>query len=373
MTIARASLCINLSTIVSNWLHLKSLGAEADCGAVVKANAYGLGVERVSSALFQAGCRSFYVATLAEGLELKQALPSDVDIYILSGLFPGDERPCAEAGLIPVLVSSHMLQRWVAETQGIANRSAVKVDTGMGRLGLSESEFAEALNSGQFESAGVGVVMSHLACADEPAHELNSNQLQRFSAIRQQVLGHYPQMRFSLANSSGIVLGSNYHFDLTRPGVALFGEGAAASIDMHLKPVVSLRLPILMVRRLHAGETAGYGATYVAPAERDIACVAGGYADGLFRLLSNNGRLFLNGEPVPIVGRVSMDSVLVDVSGKDLYGLATEDLPGLELLGAHQSANDLAGQAQTVAYEILTSLGDRFSREYLESSGLDGV
>ena len=297
MTIARASLCINLSTIVSNWLHLKSLGEGADCGAVVKANAYGLGVERVSLALFQAGCRSFYVATLAEGLELKQALPSNADIYILSGLFPGDERTCAEAGLIPVLVSHHMVQRWAAETRGIPNRSAIKVDTGMGRLGLSEAEFTEALNSALFELAGVAVVMSHLACADEPGHELNSKQLQRFSLIREQVLHRYPEVRFSLANSSGVLLGSRYHFDFMRPGVALFGEGAAAAIDKELRPVVSLRLPILMVRRLQAGDTAGYGATYVAQGERDLACVAGGYADGLFRVLSNTGRLFLKRSP----------------------------------------------------------------------------
>lgn len=332
---------------------------------MVKANAYGLGMAHVSKALRLAGCRSFFVATLSEGLELKRVLDDAADIYVLSGLYPGDERRCAESGLIPVIVSLEMLHRWLAATAGMTVRSSLKVDTGMGRLGLSAAEFLTVIDQPNVLSlAGVELVISHLACSDEPDHELNQLQLSRFENLRKKALSANSSLRFSLANSSGVCLGERYHFDLLRPGVALFGEGRVAEEHSQIKQVVSLSLPILMVRRLKKGEAAGYGATFVASQDCDIACIAGGYADGLFRTLSNSGNLYLDGRPAPIVGRISMDSVLVDVSGFGLLGVDAEKLPNLELLGPHQNVNQLARQAQTVAYEILTSIGDRFHREY---------
>jgi alanine racemase len=239
----------------------------------------------------------------------------------------------------------------------------------MSRLGFTSTGLLDAIRSPErLAAAGVETIMSHLACPDEPEHELNELQLSRFCALREQALVANADLSFSLANSAGVALGERYHFDILRPGIALYGEGSVAQADQSIQRVVSLSLPILTVRRLSKGDSVGYGATYVAPRDCEVACVAGGYADGISRILSNTGTLYFEGKPAPIVGRVSMDTVIVDVSGLGLSDFDADKLPNIELLGENQCANELAEQAQTIAYEVLTSIGDRFVREYIEQS-----
>ncbi|TVZ38202.1 alanine racemase [Alteromonadaceae bacterium 2753L.S.0a.02] len=378
------TLTINLASIAHNWRTLNTqLASGVDCGAVVKADAYGLGMDKVIPALYFSGCRSFYVANLDEALQTQSVLQSTSNnalgssavgnskIIVLSGCAPGEEQDFIENSIIPVIVSEPMLQRWLQATRQKKAVAALKINTGMGRLGLELEEFLRLFEEpGLLTCAGIEVLMSHLACADEPGHPLNGQQLQRFSQALSQIQKIDPAVRGCLANSSGICLGPEYHFDAVRPGIGLYGGfSQMEDLGVALQEVVSLHLPVVQTRNLPAGESVGYGATRHFSQTAKLAIVAGGYADGLFRSLSNRGASWVadpNGEGgwlAPIVGRISMDTTIVDISAVP-EGVVHEGAR-LEFIGPHLSVENIAKAAGTVSYEVLTSLGARYNRHYL--------
>ena len=365
---ASAILTIDLTALVENWKSLAARLRPARCAAVVKADAYGLGAERVVHALLRAGCREFFVALVEEGIRLREALqedwPADARLHVLHGALPGCERNCLAHGLVPVLNSLDQIERWqaLARAQARTLPAAIQGDTGMARLGLSALELAR-LDAEPTRLDGIAptLVMSHLASAEEPANPINLQQLQRFRALR----ARWPQALGSLANSSGVFLEPEFHFDLARPGAALYGVAPTAGAANPMRPVVRVQGPLLQWREVAAGEGVGYNHTWHAQRASRIATVSVGYADGYLRSLSGHARLRFGGNTLPLVGRVSMDTVTVDVTD-----VPTEHLhPGalFDLIDEVQDINALAAQAGTNAYEVLTSLGPRYRRHYLES------
>ena len=355
---------VDLSSVVANWCSLRArLVAGAECAAVVKANAYGLGVKPVTESLLAAGCKYFFVANLEEALEISAVLPASASLYVLAGCREGEEAAFLEHKFMPVIVSLPMFERWLAACKktNLAGTCALKINTGMNRLGMELAELSELSESPEkIQKAGVNLLMSHLACADEPDHELNSIQVQRFRAAGEKFKTLFPGTKLSLANSAGILLGDEYHFDLVRPGVALYG-GQAQQNTPALKPVVHLKLEVIQARTLLAGESVGYGATKKFTSDRQIVVLGAGYADGIFRALGNNMQAWCKGVRIACVGRVSMDSVAFDVS--DLpENIRPKEGELVELLGEHITVNELAERAGTVSYEILTSLGARYPR-----------
>ena len=347
---ASATLTIDLDAIAANWRALdRATAGSVQTAAVVKADAYGLGIARVARALAQAGARRFFVAQAEEGATLRQTLGPGPQINILSGHMAGDTEMIGDLDLTPMLNAIDQVTRHLEALPGHA--FGVQLDTGMNRLGMEEAEW-EATAPYLLE-AGPELILSHLACADDPDHPLNEAQLANFHAMTDGA--GVPR---SFAATGGILLGPRYHFDLTRPGIGLYGgrpyEGAAR--------VVGLSLPVIQSRVVEAGETVGYGCTWTADHPSMIATVAGGYADGLPRSLSNVAVLWDGDTPCPLVGRVSMDMITVDISH-----LAT--IPrSLDILGVHQTVDDLADTAGTIGYEILTGLSPRYTRRYLEGA-----
>ncbi len=363
---------INLNTLRANYAALQRRAARAQCGAVVKANAYGLGMRPVAQALFEQGCREFFVASLAEALELRAVLPLAGRILVLQGCEAGDESEFARAAITPVLISLPMAERYLGNlAKGPMPAScAIKLNTGMNRLGLDLPEFTYLLKRPEaLHQAGFNLLISHLACADQPQHPLNSQQLQGF----QGALGHakalFPSLRASLANSAGIYLGPEFHFDLVRPGAALYGINPGFPRNP-TDAVASLALQIMQLRSVPAGSAVGYGASYLASSERRLATVCGGYADGLLRAFGNRVEALVGGCPVPMVGRVSMDSLVFDVTDLQQPLVAGD---WIELLGADNSADALALAGGTIGYEIYARLGERCQREYLGQRGFDAI
>jgi|HubBroStandDraft_4_1064222.scaffolds.fasta_scaffold01996_4 alanine racemase len=362
---ASAVLEIDLGAITANWRLLARKVVPAECATVVKANGYGLGGERVAKALADAGCRLFFVATLDEGIALRRALGNDAEIAVLNGPLPGTAAEFVAEDLIPVLNDPGQIKAWqqIAQQQG-GLPAMLHVDTGMSRLGLTGREFtAFADDPSRWRAIRWRVLMSHLACADTPEHALNETQRQRFIAARRRM----PGVPASLAASSGIFLGSEYHADLVRPGAALYGVNPQPGRLNQLRPVVRLGGKILQIREIDRGESVGYGAAHIMEAPGRVATVAVGYADGWLRSLSRRGCGHIAGTRVPLVGRVSMDLMTFDVSGID-PALAH---PGamIELLGSAYGVDDAAVDAGTIGYEILTSLGARYHRIYREPPG----
>ena len=343
---ATAILSIDLDAITANWRALDRLSApQTQTGAVVKADAYGLGAGRVARALAQAGARRFFVAVAEEGAKLRQILGPGPQICVLGGHMAGDTEMIGNLALTPMLNSLDQLTRHFEALPG--HPFGIQLDTGMNRLGLEPAEW-EAVAAIAL-SAGPDFVMSHLACADEPDHPMNARQLDTFLAMTEGT-----GIARSLSATGGILLGPEYHFELTRPGIGLYGGLPFAAA----KPVVRLAFPVIQVRDVAPGESVGYGASWVAPRPSRIATAAAGYADGLLRSLSGKATLYADGRPVPLVGRVSMDLLTIDVTGLD------RDPDSLELLGAAQGVDALAEVAGTIGYEILTSLGPRYGRRY---------
>ncbi len=355
---ARALLEIDLDAVVANWRILRDHARPAELAAVVKADAYGLGAEPVARALWEDGCRRLFVARLEEGLALRRLLP-EAEILVLDGVGRGETEAFLAGRLVPVLNHPGELALWRQVAARVARRlpCALHVDTGMTRLGFTAAELEAAVADGMAELRPV-LVMSHLACADEPDHPLNALQLERFRALARLL----PEVPRSLAASSGIFLGRAYRFDLCRPGVALYGVNPTPREPNPMRPVVRLTAPILRVFTLREAATVGYGATYRAPAGARIATVPVGYADGLLRSLSGRGVARIAGIPVPYAGRVSMDLIGLDVSRVPEHLLA----PGaeVELIGGPDGLDELARLAGTIAYELLTRLGRRFCRRY---------
>lgn len=344
-------LTIDLGAVVANWRLLGARHAGA-VAAVVKADAYGLGAAAVGRALRDAGCGTFFVAQLEEGMALREALGPGPAIAVLNGFARGKD---GRAGLLPVLNS-------LGDVAAHAGRDAIlHVDTGMARLGLEAREVVRLLDDpGLLAGVRLRWVMTHLACAETPAHALNAVQRERFAGLTQRVARGVPR---SLANSSGMFLGVDFASDLARPGAALYGLNPTPARSNPMRPSVTLAAPILQVREVAAGDSVGYGAAWIARVPSRIATVAAGYADGYLRHLAGAGVVgSLLGRPVPLVGRISMDLITFDVTG------VSAAHPGamLTLLGgAAPSADALAAAAGTIGYEVLTALGRRYRRDYL--------
>jgi len=350
---------IDLAGICANWRQLARRSAPAACAAVVKANAYGLGAAPVSRAL-AADCRMFFVATLDEGIALREALGTAPEIAVLNGPLPGTAGEFAAQTLIPVLNTPGQIDEWDRDREGPRPGGAIlHVDTGMARLGLSAREFAAMLDDPP--AIRWRAVMSHLACADTPDHPLNQRQRERFAAIAAQL----PGVPASLAASSGIFLAPSYHFDLVRPGAALYGVNPQPGRANPLRQVVRLSAKILQIRQIDRGESVGYGAAHVMAAPGRVAVVPVGYGDGWPRALSQRGCGYLGGARLPLLGRVSMDLVAFDVSAVP-EALAH---PGamIELLGPHYGVDEAAADAGTIGYEILCGLGSRYHRVYRDA------
>lgn len=345
---ATATLTIDLDAIAANWRALDRMSASGvQTAAVVKADAYGLGVTRVARALAAAGARRFFVAAAEEGAAVRQALGPGPQIAVLSGHMAGDTEMMHDLDLTPMLNSLDQITRHLEALPG--HPFGVQLDTGMNRLGVEMLEWQAVAPI--LVDAGPELLMSHLACADEPEHPLNEEQLRVFHEMTDGT-----GLPRSLAATGGILLGPRYHFDLTRPGVGLYG---GRPHDAAL-PVVTLSLPVIQTREVAPGEAVGYGCTWVAERPSVIATVAAGYADGLPRTLSNRAQLWDGDTACPLVGRVSMDMITVDIT--DL-----RDVPRtLDILGPNQPVDVLADIAGTIGYELLTALGTRYQRRYQE-------
>lgn len=346
---------VDLQAVRANYRLLKARHAAKTSAAVVKANAYGLGVEAISKALHEEGCREYFVATLDEGIELRRILPHDF-IAVFNGPFAGEEKGYMAHRLHPVLNELSQLERWRD-----ASRDApcvLHVDTGMTRLGMDHPMLERAVAEyPDFCKTRIAVLMSHLACANDPAHPLNAQQLARFGQTKKLL----PGIRTSLCNSSGLFLDTAYHHDSGRPGCALYGITPVEG-ENPMQPVVTLSVPILQLRRLTQDESVGYGATYQVKAGSKIAITALGYADGWLRMLTNQGFAYVAGHKVPFAGRVSMDMIALDVSTVDEATLANTRVA--EFLNKEQTVNDIAKACHTIGYEIFTRLGHRIQRRY---------
>ncbi len=363
MSSPNAKLSIHLDAIAANWQAFRREAPSADCGAVVKADAYGLGVAKVAPALYRTGCRHFFVASLAEAIELKALLPVDVAIFIMTGLYSGEERECAARGFVPFLLSMEMWARWESSVLPGAPY-ALKVDTGMGRLGMSPDEVLSLHQSSRLaQQPGFSYLVSHMACADEPDHPLNRLQLERFRSLAELLREDFPELRLSLANSSTCALGNDYQFQLCRPGIGLYG-GLRSVGASTLAPVLTLALPVIQLKWVDAGTPIGYGATFTCARRSCIATVAGGYADGVMRIGSNRIQGLYNEVLVPQVGRVSMDSMMFDVTDA-VSAEASDGAAGeLVLLSEAYGVAELGEACGTISYEILTALGTRYARVY---------
>lgn len=342
---ARARLTIDLKAIAANWQALSDASGKAEAAAVVKADAYGLGLGDVAPVLAKAGARRFFVALAEEGVALRQILGPEPEIYVFAGFMTGDAPLLKEAALLPLLNSPDQVKRWRDEMPG--HPVGLQLDTGMNRLGIEPAELP-GLAFGLPPLAPV-MVMSHLASADTPSALQNTAQLTAFMTLA----ASFPLARKSLAATGGIRIGPSYHFDVTRPGIGLFGGHPGGTA-----PVVALDAPVIQVRDVLPGEHVGYGAAWTAKRLSKIATISLGYADGFLRGTSG-AMVYADGVPCPVVGRVSMDLLTVDVT----------DAPGVpdtvEILGPHQGIDDLAAASGTIGYEILTSLGARYERRYI--------
>ncbi|WP_235911657.1 alanine racemase [Mesorhizobium xinjiangense] len=364
-------LTIDLSALVANYRALARTSRPARTAAVVKADAYGLGTVPVVKALVKAGCEDFFVALPEEGVAVRQIAPK-ARIFVLGGLFGSEAAPIyGEHGMIPVLNSLAEIATWEAfcGDEGARHPCAIHVDTGMNRLGLSAADVAAFTDDNSLTGAIQPIlVMSHLACADDRGQPMNHRQLGAFRGL----LPAFGKVEASLANSAGIVLGHDYHFDLTRPGIALYGGSPNGRVDM--EPVVTASARIVQIRLAAAGEFASYGAGTRLARDTIIAVAGVGYADGFHRSASGAGVVmrgdgspgghgFVNGARVPILGRITMDTTLFDVTDLGEDAVSRGDL--IELFGPNIPIDEASATAGTIAYELLTGIGRRYHRSYV--------
>lgn len=359
---AGAVLTVNLDAIANNYRLLSQRAGSAACGAAVKADAYGLGAIPVARALAEAGCRHFFVAHLDEGIVLRPHVPAHAEVFVLHGPPVGSDAEFLRHRLIPVLNSLEQIAGWkhLARRENRALPVVVQADTGMSRLGLSADEVDAWLAAPDFaEGLDLRYLMSHLACAEQTEHPMNRAQLDRFNAVRERL----PGVLASFANSSGIFLGPDFHFDLARPGAALYGIAPVAGAKNPMQCVVRLQGRIIQTRTIQAGDCVGYGARYRSEGERRVATVAVGYADGWLRSGSGKSIAHIDGIEVPQIGTISMDTITLDVSNVD----PARTLSGMtvDLISSDNPIDAVAARAGTIAYELLTSLGARYQREYI--------
>ncbi|MFL6822982.1 MAG: alanine racemase [Xanthobacteraceae bacterium] len=357
-------LTVDLAAIAANWNALAGMTVPVECAAVVKGDGYGCGLEPVTRTLYRAGCRTFFVADIAEGRRVR-AVASDAAIYVLNGVMPGSAQTFAADYLRPVINSTTELAEWDAfvATRNWRGGGALHVDTGMNRLGITVDEAVAIAPRLQSENHGFTLLMSHLACAEIPGHPMNDRQIRLFREVRMLYRG----VASSLANSSGIFLGGTAYCDLVRPGVALYGVNPTPAKKNPMRPVVELKARIIQVRTINRGDTVGYGAAFTATRPSRIAIVAVGYADGFLRsAAAARGKpaaeVVVAGKRCPVAGRVSMDVLAVDVT--DLSDGAVRRGDFATLIGGRLSVDDLAAGMGTIGYEVLTHLGRRYHRIY---------
>lgn len=378
--LAGARLTIDLAALTANWQMLAERSGKAKSAAVLKADAYGLGADRVAPALADAGCETFFVALPEEGISLRRVVP-EAEIFVIGGVsHQYVVSACAEAMLTPVLNTREEIEVWADfwNRRGSRRPCAIHVDTGMNRLGLTVKEaLAFAQENDQSHAVTPTLLMSHLACADERGHELNARQLESF----QRVSVAFEHVDSSLCNSAGIFLGPEYLHDFTRPGISLYGGAPQIGEENPMKPVVTAEARVLQIRNAKAGETVGYGAAVTLERDTRIAVAAAGYADGFHRAGSGHnvparaaipegGYGWIAGVCAPMLGRITMDLTMLDVTDAPTDTVNVGNW--VELLGPHVSIDDAARAAGTIPYEILTSLGDRFFRRYVGDGLSDG-
>lgn len=361
-------LTVDLAALAENWQALAKRSGRARTGAVVKADAYGLGIEDCGLTLYEIGARDFFVASASEGATLRAYTP-EARIFVLSGIWPGQEQMFIENDLVPVLASEEQLAHWMLVIAEIGPYPcAIQVDTGFNRLGLSfEDAMALAQDVSRPSSFEPVLVLSHLHSGDDADAESNKKQLDLF----QQVSSAFEGVESSLSASAGIFLGAKYHFDLTRPGIALYGGTASQGTPHPLRTVATAEARIVQVRDAKAGETVSYGGTHRLARDSRLAIAAVGYADGYMRSLSGSGvplrngaargaSAFYNGHRVPVVGRITMDLTVFDVTDLPPGSLRAGDY--VELMGPDIPLDEVAEAGGTIGYELLTSLGLRYER-----------
>lgn len=365
----QAELRVDLAALAANYKTMQKHAGAAQTSAVVKADGYGLGMAQIVPTLAAAGCKVFWVAQLNEGIALRALLPEAV-IYVLNGVPRCTAKEFAAHDLRPCLITMAQVQEWQAYCQDNHQDNAplpacLFVDSGFNRLGFGELGVAELAAKPQlFDGWELSLIASHLACADDPTHPMNAAQLERF----RNALAALPKAPASLANSGGTMLGPDYHFDMVRTGTMLYGCSATGREEDALLPIANLRAPLLQTRQLSAGDSIGYGATFTASGEMTIGIASLGYGDGLSRHFGTHSpskvRFTIGGHPVALLGRVSMDSLAVDLT--DLAGLARPPAVGdmVEIFGTDNPIDRLARQGNTISYELLTSLGSRYNRIY---------
>lgn len=361
---ATGVLTVDLDAIIANWRKLEKTAVPAECGAVIKADAYGCGIAPVARALAAAGCKTFFVATLDEARAARAAIPS-VAIYVLNGFFQNCGDAYAKVDARPVIGDLSELAEWdvFCRRSGWAGGAAIHIDTGMNRLGLTVTEaqgIIPRINAGDH---GITLVMSHLACAEQLNHSLNARQLATFREIRSLFSG----VPASLSNSSGVFLGPHFQFDLVRPGAALYGVNPTPEADNPMQPVVELKARIVQVRSIEKGESVGYGGIWTARRPTRLAIVSAGYADGYFRAGGSNdgtrgAEAVVAGKRCPIAGRVSMDLMAIDVTDVEKNAVRRGHM--VTLIGEGITVDELAYHFGTIGYEVLTSLGPRYARVY---------
>ncbi|MCZ8132088.1 MAG: alanine racemase [Steroidobacteraceae bacterium] len=358
-----AILDVDLDALAANYALLVRIAAPANVAGVVKADAYGLGAAQVARRLAWEGCGSFFVANAAEGVALRPHVP-EATIYSLGGLPPGASADCVNHDLVPVLNSVEDVRSWLAEAPG--RPAAIQLDTGMTRAGLDAGDLDRlAVEGVPLERLSLVLVLTHFACADEPAHPLNARQVEVFDRLRRRL----PAAATSIANSAGTLLGPGYRGDLVRTGIALYGGRPAAAGPNPMREVVRLRARVLQLRDVDDDVTVGYGATHRVRAPARIAIVGAGYADGYPRSLGGRGHASVAGRHVPVIGRVSMDVVTLDVTSVPRDELRVGDW--VSLLGGGVPIDALAEAAGTIAYELLTRIGPRVERRY--AGAVDGA
>ena len=359
-------LTIDLGALVANWRSLQAR-AGTEAAAVVKANAYGIGIEPAVTALAAAGCKSFFVAHLSEGIRARAVAP-DATVYILNGLLPGSCGRYAEHDLSPVLGSPEELREWAGfRTSGARTRpAALHLDTGMNRLGLPAGDGPEAILAlkSEIDAAGIGLVMSHFASSEDEADPANARQMAAFAAIATAL----PGIPASLKNSSGHFLKDCPSYQLTRPGYALYGGNPTPGQPNPMRAVVGLTSRILQLRDIRAGTQVGYNGRWTARRDSRLATICLGYADGYPRNASGTdanpgGSAIVDGVVCPFVGTVSMDLVIIDVT--DLPAMSVKRGDPVTLIGGPLDLDTVGAGAKTIGYEILTSLGRRHARRYV--------
>jgi alanine racemase len=372
LAVATGVLTVDLDAICANWRKLEKTAVPAECAAVIKADAYGCGLVPVARALAHAGCKTFFVATLDEARAARTALPSAA-LYVLNGLIQNTGEAYAKIDARPVIGDLNELAEWdvFCRRSGWAGGAAIHIDTGINRLGLTLAEVQGLIPRINAGDHGFTLVMSHLACAESLNHPLNSRQLASF----REIAGVFSGVPASLSNSSGIFLGGPFQFDLVRPGAALYGVNPTPEADNPMRGVVELKARVVQIRDVERGESVGYGATWTTRRPTRLAIVSAGYADGYLRAGSSNdgtrgAEVIVAGKRCPVAGRISMDLMAIDIT--DLEKSAVRRGHMVTLIGDGITVDELAHYLGTIGYEVLTSLGPRYTRVY-RGGAVDGA